>query len=39
MAVEARAAFRAGSSIAALSERYEQPWANVRKWVRNRGPC
>jgi len=37
MAVEARVAFRDGSSIAALSERYEQPWANVRRWVRNRG--
>jgi hypothetical protein len=33
---EARAAFRAGASIAALAERYAQPWPVVRKWVRGR---
>ena len=33
---QARAAFRAGASIAALAERYAQPWPVVRKWVRGR---
>jgi len=34
---QARAAFRAGASIAALAERYQQSWPAVRKWVRGRG--
>jgi hypothetical protein len=33
---DARAAFRAGASIAALAERYAQPWPVARKWVRGR---
>ena len=34
---EARAAFRGGSSVDELANRYQQPWLVVRQWVRGRG--